>query len=56
MIGPQILDQPVARHGFPGVQEQHCQEGTWLRCLQRDNPTVGYSFERTEYTKVHSSL
>ena len=34
---PEILDQPVARHGLASVQEQDRQERTWLRRVQRDN-------------------
>ena len=49
------ISRSLATGSF-GVQEQDRQERTWLRRLQRDDPTVGYSFERTEYTKVHGSL
>ena len=38
--GPEILDQPVARHGLVRVQEQDRQERTWLRRVQRDNAPV----------------
>ena len=53
--GPEILDQPVARHGLVRVQEQDRQERTWLRRIQRDDAAFGYRFERPEYAEVHGS-
>ena len=53
---PEILDQPVARHGLVRVQQQDCQESAWLRCVERDDPPVGHRFERPEYAEVHGSL
>ncbi len=50
---PEILDQPVTRHGLARVQEQDREQRTRLRRVQRDDAAIGDGFERPEYAEVH---
>ena len=53
LLGPESLDQPVARDLLVRVEQQDREQRSWLRCAQRDGIAFGDSFERPEDAELH---
>ena len=48
VVAPQVVDEPLARDGLPGVQGETGQQGTLEGSCERDVVTVGVDLDRTE--------
>jgi len=55
LVGPEILDQTVARDRLVHVEQQDREERPRLRRAQRDRAAFGDSFERPEDAELHRS-
>jgi hypothetical protein len=51
-VAPEILDQPVDRHGLPRLEQQAGEQGTLLRTAQRDRLTVAPRLELSQDREV----
>jgi hypothetical protein len=53
VVGPQLLDEAIARHDPIRAQQQHREERALPRTTQREALPVRADFERTKDSKVH---
>jgi hypothetical protein len=55
VVGPQLLDQPVARHDAVGLEQQDRQQRPLLGPTEREPVTVRADLERAEDAEVDRS-